>query len=112
VDESKRQKILLGVLALMAVACGTYYFAFRSSGPTQVVQKTTASEPKARQMAVEDTKKPRERTRETEAAATEDEEHVPKARDMGMDEEEEQLKKDRQSGESAKKKKKKVKPAA
>ncbi len=32
-DETKRQKIILGVVAVLAIGAGTYYFVSRDTGP-------------------------------------------------------------------------------
>lgn len=32
-DESKRKKIILGVVAVLAIGAGTYYFVLRDTGP-------------------------------------------------------------------------------
>jgi len=108
-DQQAKQKVLIGVLAVLAIGAGSYYFLAGGDGPAQVVQNTGPVEQKAR---VVETEKVKER-QTTRAADVRDSDEGPAERSERVQEERDDgERRTRRSGGPEKKSKVKNAPAA
>lgn len=84
-DDAKRQKIMIGVLALLAIGAGGYWFLLRDSGPSQTVTQSAPTERKKRERDATADKTParegnRKAAREASEEGERDEERGNRAR--------------------------------
>ena len=108
-DQQQKQKVMIGVLAVLAIGAGSYWFLSGDSGPQQVQTNTSNEGPKAR---VVETAEVKQRTstrgadaRDTEEVKAERAERVIEDRDDGAQ-------RTRRTGGPEKKSKVKNAPAA
>lgn len=108
-DPQQKQKVLIGVLAVLAIGAGSYYFLAGDSGPQQVQTATGDNAPKERVVETVEVKQ-RQSSRGADARDTE-EEKVERAERV-IDESGGGTTRARRTGGGAEKKKVKNMPAA
>ncbi len=108
-DPQQKQKVMIGVVAVLVLGAGSYYFLAGGDGPAQVQTAATNEAPKAR--VVESTEvKQRNQTRATD---TRDAEEAPAERaERVIDENDSGTTRTRRTGGPEKKSKAKNAPAA
>lgn len=108
-DQQAKQKVLIGVLAVLAIGAGSYYFLAGGDGPKQVQQDTGPVVQKERAVVTETTKE-RKTSRATDVR---DSDEAPAERsERVMEEQDEGERRTRRTGGPEKKNKKKDAPAA